>query len=54
MPQLNPGPWMLIWLSSWVIFLFTIPPLMISFKPSNSPTKSQILNPLDSWHWPWP
>nr|YP_009001937.1 ATP synthase F0 subunit 8 [Cynoglossus itinus]AFC88394.1 ATP synthase F0 subunit 8 [Cynoglossus itinus] len=54
MPQLNPGPWMLIGLSSWLIFLLLIPPLVILFKPVNSPTKKQTLNPLDPWHWPWP
>nr|QNP08395.1 ATP synthase F0 subunit 8 [Cynoglossus melampetalus] len=54
MPQLNPNPWFLIWLSSWLIFLLTMPQLITMFKPLNLPTKNQILNPLDPWHWPWP
>nr|QPP19883.1 ATP synthase subunit 8 [Cynoglossus monopus] len=54
MPQLDPGPWMLIWLSSWLIFIFTMPTLMMMFKPSNLPTKNQNLNSTDPWNWPWP
>nr|BBK07889.1 ATPase subunit 8 [Cynoglossus robustus]BBK07902.1 ATPase subunit 8 [Cynoglossus interruptus] len=54
MPQLNPNPWFLIWLSSWLIFLLTMPSLIIMFKPLNLPAKSQTINPLNSWHWPWP
>nr|YP_009258858.1 ATP synthase F0 subunit 8 [Cynoglossus zanzibarensis]AID59750.1 ATP synthase F0 subunit 8 [Cynoglossus zanzibarensis] len=54
MPQLNPSPWMLIWLSSWIIFLLTIPPLVLMFKPSNAPTTDRLLNPLNPWSWPWP
>nr|YP_009744366.1 ATP synthase F0 subunit 8 [Cynoglossus roulei]QIE13320.1 ATP synthase subunit 8 [Cynoglossus roulei]QNO35767.1 ATP synthase F0 subunit 8 [Cynoglossus roulei] len=54
MPQLNPGPWLLIWLSSWLIFLLTIPPLVIMFKPMNSPIKSLTHFLPDPWYWPWP
>nr|UFQ89303.1 ATP synthase F0 subunit 8 [Eopsetta jordani] len=54
MPQLNPGPWFLIWLSSWLIFMLTIPPLVLMFKPANSPSTNQALSPLNPWNWPWP
>nr|YP_009255537.1 ATP synthase F0 subunit 8 [Cynoglossus joyneri]AND82389.1 ATP synthase subunit 8 [Cynoglossus joyneri]ARK36814.1 ATP synthase subunit 8 [Cynoglossus joyneri] len=54
MPQLNPAPWFLIWVSSWLIFLFTIPAVVMMFKRTNPLIKSQTLNPSDPWHWPWP
>nr|YP_008993029.1 ATP synthase F0 subunit 8 [Cynoglossus sinicus]AFB71212.1 ATP synthase subunit 8 [Cynoglossus sinicus] len=54
MPQLNPGPWLFIWLSSWFIFLLTIPPLVLMFKPNNPVNTSQMTSPLNSWNWPWP
>nr|YP_008993055.1 ATP synthase F0 subunit 8 [Cynoglossus quadrilineatus]AFB71238.1 ATP synthase subunit 8 [Cynoglossus quadrilineatus] len=54
MPQLNPGPWLLIWLSSWLIFLLTIPPLVLKFKTNNPLNTNQTTNPVNPWNWPWP
>nr|YP_009991925.1 ATP synthase F0 subunit 8 [Nothoprocta ornata]YP_009991938.1 ATP synthase F0 subunit 8 [Nothoprocta pentlandii]QNN84799.1 ATP synthase F0 subunit 8 [Nothoprocta ornata]QNN84812.1 ATP synthase F0 subunit 8 [Nothoprocta pentlandii] len=54
MPQLNPGPWFLIMVLSWLIFLFILQPKSLSFMSSNSPSNKT--NPTfqsSPWLWPW-
>nr|YP_009992003.1 ATP synthase F0 subunit 8 [Nothoprocta perdicaria]QNN84903.1 ATP synthase F0 subunit 8 [Nothoprocta perdicaria] len=54
MPQLNPGPWFLIMMLSWFIFLLILQPKSMSFTPFNHPlykTNSTMKSP--SWPWPW-
>nr|YP_398802.1 ATP synthase F0 subunit 8 [Nisaetus alboniger]BAE46862.1 ATP synthase subunit 8 [Nisaetus alboniger] len=54
MPQLNPAPWLLIMLSSWLIFTLIIQPKLLPFTstnaPSNKPTAAITPSP---WNWPW-
>nr|AYN73533.1 ATP synthase F0 subunit 8 [Merops nubicus]QOD97338.1 ATP synthase F0 subunit 8 [Merops nubicus] len=54
MPQLNPNPWFLIMLSSWLIWLLILQPKLLTFTtfnpPINKPTTT--LKTL-SWPWPW-
>nr|YP_010963310.1 ATP synthase F0 subunit 8 [Balaeniceps rex]ACY28909.1 ATP synthase subunit 8 [Balaeniceps rex]QOD97921.1 ATP synthase F0 subunit 8 [Balaeniceps rex]QZF76623.1 ATP synthase F0 subunit 8 [Balaeniceps rex] len=54
MPQLNPNPWFLIMLTSWLIFLLAIQPKLLSFTPTNlpmnNPTPTTKTTP---WTWPW-
>nr|YP_008993068.1 ATP synthase F0 subunit 8 [Paraplagusia bilineata]AFB71251.1 ATP synthase subunit 8 [Paraplagusia bilineata] len=55
MPQLDPGPWLSIWLTSWLIFIFMMPSLIMLFQPYNSQTKGHNLkNTKNPWYWPWP
>nr|YP_009115543.1 ATP synthase F0 subunit 8 [Phoebastria nigripes]AID69860.1 ATP synthase F0 subunit 8 [Phoebastria nigripes] len=54
MPQLNPNPWFLIMLTSWMIFSLIIQPKLSSFTPTNSPSnKTSITTKTSPWHWPW-
>nr|AJD83552.1 ATP synthase subunit 8 [Cynoglossus trigrammus] len=53
MPQLNPDPWFLIWLSTWLIFLLAIPSMVMQFKPYNSITTNMAPKTLNHWSWPW-
>nr|NP_818882.1 ATP synthase F0 subunit 8 [Phenacogrammus interruptus]BAC67459.1 ATPase subunit 8 [Phenacogrammus interruptus] len=54
MPQLNPSPWFLILLFSWMIFLLIIPSKVLKHVFPNEP---EVLNAKDSkpepWNWPW-
>nr|AAN75418.1 ATPase subunit 8 [Apteryx australis australis] len=54
MPQLNPNPWFLIMLMSWLTFSFLMQPKLLPFLPTNHPTNKTetILNPTP-WTWPW-
>nr|QUJ18403.1 ATP synthase protein 8 [Chrysiptera taupou] len=54
MPQLNPAPWLLIMLFSWVVFLIIIPPKILSHATPNEPTLQSIETPkAEPWAWPW-
>nr|AAK71769.1 ATP synthase 8 [Enteromius paludinosus] len=54
MPQLDPGPWFMILVFSWLVFLIIIPN-----KVSNYASPNELI-PVDagehkteSWDWPW-
>nr|YP_004733072.1 ATP synthase F0 subunit 8 [Triturus dobrogicus]ADV35464.1 ATP synthase F0 subunit 8 [Triturus dobrogicus] len=54
MPQLNPGPWFSIFLTSWIIYLIILTAKINNFKYQNEPTpqntKKEKKQP---WDWPW-
>nr|YP_009471906.1 ATP synthase F0 subunit 8 [Triphoturus mexicanus]AVI25999.1 ATPase subunit 8 [Triphoturus mexicanus] len=54
MPQLNPAPWFAILAFSWLVFLITIPPKVLShtfpYEPTSQSTEMPKTNP---WNWPW-
>nr|AFC88381.1 ATP synthase F0 subunit 8 [Symphurus plagiusa] len=53
MPQLNPAPWLLIFLFSWLVLLVFIPPKILKHyntKPPSPKTSQKTENPF----WPWP
>nr|WNH22392.1 ATP synthase F0 subunit 8 [Harengula humeralis] len=54
MPQLNPAPWFLIFVFSWLVFLTVIPPKVLAHTFNNQPAAGgpEKVNP-DSWNWPW-
>nr|WNH24152.1 ATP synthase F0 subunit 8 [Iracundus signifer] len=54
MPQLNPRPWLLILLFSWLCFLTLLPPKITSHlfpNPVKMRTTHQKCNM--RWVWPW-
>nr|YP_009107377.1 ATP synthase F0 subunit 8 [Accipiter nisus]BAE44358.1 F0-ATP synthase subunit 8 [Accipiter nisus nisosimilis]AID52335.1 ATP synthase F0 subunit 8 [Accipiter nisus]AIU39014.1 ATP synthase F0 subunit 8 [Accipiter nisus]QHI42442.1 ATP synthase F0 subunit 8 [Accipiter nisus]QNV48997.1 ATP synthase F0 subunit 8 [Accipiter nisus] len=54
MPQLNPTPWFLTMLLSWLIFALLIQPKLLPFIPTNTPSnKLTQTTPTLSWNWPW-
>nr|WGS98777.1 ATP synthase subunit 8 [Amazilia rutila] len=54
MPQLNPNPWLLIMIMSWLTFSLIIQPKLLSFTPANTPSeKLQTSTETSSWPWPW-
>nr|YP_007624427.1 ATP synthase F0 subunit 8 [Antigone rubicunda]ACN53726.1 ATP synthase F0 subunit 8 [Antigone rubicunda] len=56
MPQLNPNPWFLIMLTSWLIFSLIIQPKLLPFTPTNSPSNlptSTTITKTMPWTWPW-
>nr|YP_003345155.1 ATP synthase F0 subunit 8 [Anarchias sp. Ansp]BAI53176.1 ATPase subunit 8 [Anarchias sp. Ansp] len=54
MPQLNPSPWFMILVFSWMVFLLIAPAKVMAHTFTNEPgqltTKSTKTNP---WNWPW-
>nr|BBG74387.1 ATPase subunits 8 [Astronesthes lucifer] len=53
MPQLNPAPWFLILVFSWLIFLTVIPPKILAHTFPNEPTAFSEKTKLEPWNWPW-
>nr|YP_010691227.1 ATP synthase F0 subunit 8 [Stercorarius longicaudus]WBU93445.1 ATP synthase F0 subunit 8 [Stercorarius longicaudus] len=56
MPQLNPNPWFLIMLASWLIFTLTIQPKLLSFTSTNPlsySNKTPTTTKITPWTWPW-
>nr|YP_009944770.1 ATP synthase F0 subunit 8 [Pitta sordida]QOD96359.1 ATP synthase F0 subunit 8 [Pitta sordida] len=54
MPQLNPNPWFLIMLLSWLTFSTILQPKLLSFTPTNPPSTKTTTTPKHpSWNWPW-
>nr|YP_009034366.1 ATP synthase F0 subunit 8 [Solenostomus paradoxus]BAO84697.1 ATPase subunit 8 [Solenostomus paradoxus] len=54
MPQLNPSPWFMILLTSWLVFLVFMPLKVLShsFNPQLSPQTRK--DPVSKhWAWPW-
>nr|YP_007375127.1 ATP synthase F0 subunit 8 [Boulengerula taitana]AAX58639.1 ATP synthase F0 subunit 8 [Boulengerula taitana]ACS37018.1 ATP synthase F0 subunit 8 [Boulengerula taitana] len=54
MPQLNPAPWLMIMLASWLILLTILLPKMMMHKPMNDMTINNLNKTHSSpWTWPW-
>nr|YP_008757837.1 ATP synthase F0 subunit 8 [Isurus oxyrinchus]AGQ46254.1 ATP synthase F0 subunit 8 [Isurus oxyrinchus]AXJ93369.1 ATP synthase F0 subunit 8 [Isurus oxyrinchus]UEN66650.1 ATP synthase F0 subunit 8 [Isurus oxyrinchus]UEN66663.1 ATP synthase F0 subunit 8 [Isurus oxyrinchus]WNH19427.1 ATP synthase F0 subunit 8 [Isurus oxyrinchus] len=54
MPQLNPHPWLIILLFSWMIFLIVLPKKVMNHLFTNHPTlKSAEKSKPAPWNWPW-
>nr|QJX58553.1 ATP synthase F0 subunit 8 [Ailuroedus maculosus] len=54
MPQLNPGPWLFIMLTSWVAYALMIQPKILSFVSANPPSnKTPTIKSATPWDWPW-
>nr|WNH23783.1 ATP synthase F0 subunit 8 [Callechelys marmorata] len=54
MPQLNPTPWFMILVFSWVVFLTIIPTKIMGHTFNNDPNPQATKKPqLNSWTWPW-
>nr|YP_010892935.1 ATP synthase F0 subunit 8 [Butis melanostigma]WJQ22770.1 ATP synthase F0 subunit 8 [Butis melanostigma] len=54
MPQLNPAPWLAIFVFSWLVFLTVLLPKVLDFIPPNSPSAQNTkTSEKGSWNWPW-
>nr|YP_009229004.1 ATP synthase F0 subunit 8 [Paralichthys lethostigma]ALS20302.1 ATPase subunit 8 [Paralichthys lethostigma]WNH19206.1 ATP synthase F0 subunit 8 [Paralichthys squamilentus] len=54
MPQLNPAPWFMIFVLSWVVFLTIIPTKILAHTFPNEPTQQSTQKlKTESWNWPW-
>nr|WNH20780.1 ATP synthase F0 subunit 8 [Archosargus rhomboidalis] len=54
MPQLNPAPWFMILVFSWVIFLTILPLKVMAHTFPNEPTlQSTNMPKTEPWTWPW-
>nr|YP_010318866.1 ATP synthase F0 subunit 8 [Pipa myersi]UMB51097.1 ATP synthase F0 subunit 8 [Pipa myersi] len=54
MPQLNPGPWFLILIFSWLVLLILIPPKVANHSQLNEPTTQNTEKSKPTpWNWPW-
>nr|YP_010956774.1 ATP synthase F0 subunit 8 [Chasmodes bosquianus]WMY89880.1 ATP synthase F0 subunit 8 [Chasmodes bosquianus] len=54
MPQLNPEPWFMILVISWLVFLIFIPPKVLAHTFPNEPSSATVLkSKKDPWTWPW-
>nr|YP_007024986.1 ATP synthase F0 subunit 8 [Herpele squalostoma]ADR03273.1 ATP synthase F0 subunit 8 [Herpele squalostoma] len=53
MPQLNPSPWLMIMLSSWLILLTAMFTKIISHKPTNDIHTEHHKKHSTPWTWPW-
>nr|YP_009258871.1 ATP synthase F0 subunit 8 [Bothus myriaster]AID59799.1 ATP synthase F0 subunit 8 [Bothus myriaster] len=55
MPQLNPSPWFLILVFSWLVFLTIIPNKLLSHTtPNEFEAKDAQFSTELTWFWPWP
>nr|WNH37002.1 ATP synthase F0 subunit 8 [Erotelis smaragdus] len=54
MPQLNPAPWLMILLFSWLIFLTILPTKIMAHTFPNEPALQSTQVPkTEPWFWPW-
>nr|YP_009311051.1 ATP synthase F0 subunit 8 [Enteromius hulstaerti]BAV69655.1 ATPase subunit 8 [Enteromius hulstaerti] len=54
MPQLNPGPWFMILIFSWLVFLVIIPTKILNHIFPNEPIlMNSKKHKTESWNWPW-
>nr|YP_010954579.1 ATP synthase F0 subunit 8 [Fluvitrygon signifer]WMW14041.1 ATP synthase F0 subunit 8 [Fluvitrygon signifer] len=54
MPQLNPNPWFMVFLFTWLFFLLLMPGKLTSYLFANHPTTKNTQMPKPSpWNWPW-
>nr|YP_007374564.1 ATP synthase F0 subunit 8 [Boulengerula boulengeri]ACS37005.1 ATP synthase F0 subunit 8 [Boulengerula boulengeri] len=54
MPQLNPNPWFMIMIVSWLTLLLILCPKTVKHKPMN--TIHHNINDIKHsipWNWPW-
>nr|YP_010960331.1 ATP synthase F0 subunit 8 [Trinectes inscriptus]WNH37695.1 ATP synthase F0 subunit 8 [Trinectes inscriptus] len=54
MPQLNPSPWLMLFLMTWLIFLSLLPMKIMNHTfpnlPNPKPAQNQKTTP---FNWPW-
>nr|QXU60181.1 ATP synthase F0 subunit 8 [Macrocephalon maleo] len=54
MPQLNPNPWFIIMVLTWLTFSLLIQPKLLSFTSANPPSSANQAAPkTNPWAWPW-
>nr|QWX20938.1 ATP subunit 8 [Apogonichthyoides taeniatus] len=54
MPQLNPAPWFMTLVFTWLVFLTIIPPKILAHNFPNDPTPQAAQKPkTGSWGWTW-
>nr|YP_009227619.1 ATP synthase F0 subunit 8 [Turdus philomelos]AGI51094.1 ATP synthase F0 subunit 8 [Turdus philomelos] len=54
MPQLNPGPWFFIMLTSWFTLSLILQPKLLSFiTPNPLSNKTPTAPKTTPWTWPW-
>nr|YP_009231721.1 ATP synthase F0 subunit 8 [Embiotoca jacksoni]AMA06615.1 ATP synthase F0 subunit 8 [Embiotoca jacksoni] len=53
MPQLNPTPWLVILIFSWVIFSAIIPSKILAYIFPNDPSSQSTKKSKQPWGWPW-
>nr|YP_009110521.1 ATP synthase F0 subunit 8 [Lepidodactylus lugubris]BAP90300.1 ATPase subunit 8 [Lepidodactylus lugubris] len=52
MPQLNPAPWFVTFLITWLIILALLKP-MLHMRPIQQPVKDLLNSQTTSWLWTW-
>nr|AAP75331.1 ATP synthase 8 [Chrysiptera leucopoma] len=54
MPQLNPAPWFLILVFSWIVFLVLLPTKVTAHTfPNELGSHAVELKQTEPWDWPW-
>nr|NP_443337.1 ATP synthase F0 subunit 8 [Percopsis transmontana]UXB58982.1 ATP synthase F0 subunit 8 [Percopsis transmontana]BAB70148.1 ATPase subunit 8 [Percopsis transmontana] len=54
MPQLNPSPWFMVLVFSWLVFLTILPPKIVAHTFPNDPAaQSTETTKTEPWSWPW-
>nr|YP_009353560.1 ATP synthase F0 subunit 8 [Ichthyomyzon gagei]AQX92047.1 ATP synthase F0 subunit 8 [Ichthyomyzon gagei] len=54
MPQLDPAPWLYMFMMSWLIILLLIMPTILFYQPQNAiPTQQTTKSEQPTWTWPW-
>nr|ADW93242.1 ATPase 8 [Subdoluseps bowringii]AEA37820.1 ATP synthase F0 subunit 8 [Subdoluseps bowringii] len=54
MPQLNPAPWLLILILSWVTLLFLFKTKTTNATALNPTTAADLkADKMNPWNWPW-
>nr|BCG05730.1 ATP synthase F0 subunit 8 [Glandirana rugosa] len=53
MPQLNPSPWLLYLVLTWLIVLFLTPNKILGHTKLNEPNAKTTKMFNLSWPWPW-
>nr|YP_003002168.1 ATP synthase F0 subunit 8 [Hemidactylus frenatus]ACS37287.1 ATP synthase F0 subunit 8 [Hemidactylus frenatus] len=53
MPQLNPAPWFLTLLTTWLIMLLLLKPTLTLMTPMKPPTMLRQSCTTRHWDWTW-
>nr|YP_009058350.1 ATP synthase F0 subunit 8 [Percilia irwini]QHD18588.1 ATPase subunit 8 [Percilia gillissi]QHD18601.1 ATPase subunit 8 [Percilia irwini]BAP40353.1 ATPase subunit 8 [Percilia irwini]BBU25804.1 ATPase subunit 8 [Percilia irwini] len=54
MPQLNPAPWFMILILTWIILLVMMTPKVLAHLSPNNPSPSATEKAkTEPWHWTW-
>ncbi|YP_009340710.1 ATP synthase F0 subunit 8 (mitochondrion) [Eublepharis macularius] len=53
MPQLNPTPWFMIMMFSWVYLTIITSPLLQTELPNTITNNMKTNSSYTYWHWPW-